>query len=288
MIRRRRFLPGRLILPFLLTGLITASAWCQEPGLEPSADTSARSGRLYVVQWRAELLGRHEAGSACWLREDTGALRLEVLPGRSGRGLLTDLLEQRGQGYTLVLSDRGGTFNAWEREWRPVTPAAVGWLGWLAPLLEGQAPAAGESPPGVVPLPPARPARIFRPRFLPDRAGAPGAGRWLAELPRLQDVSGAPVRESEPDGSDFRNLLTARSRGRGGDREILTLVRRPRRGPFSWQLTSSRKPGRLLLSDSDTWRAGPVGPEVFTPLWPLSLLLEVGPKISGTPPDAGR
>ena len=44
---------------------------------------------------------------------------------------------------------------------------------------------------------------------------------------------------------------------------------------FAWLLLSSRKPGRILLSNPEIIHLGPVGLEVFTPLWPLSELVEI-------------
>jgi hypothetical protein len=268
---------GFLVLALFLIPVISLA--------EISEPDSGESDRLQLVSWEASFLGNLQPGVACWVLSAEGALRLEVLPGAHENSHLSDLLEQEGEGFTLILgTGLSGTFNPWRQEWRSVDAAAAGWVRLVAGVLTGQDPRqvvrdqegrlleqglANHAPPV--------------PRFFHGLSDPSQPSRLRVQLPALDNLAGPGV--SLPDErrggtiSRFRQRMTFRGDGRGGDEEILTMAAVSWRGKTAWSLNSSRKPGRLLVSTPEPWAISSPGPEAFAPLWPLVDLVDLGEKI---------
>jgi len=272
--RPQVFLFAASLCLFLLTFLVV------NPGQAGNLP-AAGDGRLFLVSWEVSVLGRTETGTACWIDGPDGVLRLEVLPGVTGQGALSRLLRQQGDGFTLILGGGAeGVFNPWQREWKKLGKNIVPWVRFVTlTLLDKDSEQVGGSslgrqlfgnraPVGFRPF--------FRNDFFPDQEAA----CRRIELPALamdRVAAGTGTRDGGlPARSPFRSRMVQRGGGRGGNREILTMTRNGSTLGFTWLLLSSRKPGRILLSSPEIFHLGPVGLEVFTPLWPLSELVEVG------------
>lgn len=279
-IRPRRFRPPfpQAALLTLLLLLVCAGARAETPG------------RLRFLHWEGRLLGHVQPGTACWIDDGDGSLRLEVLPdGRTDLGPVP-LLRQAGEGFTLVLGPQDvGTINAWGRSWRPLPTATGHWVRFLAGWLDGRSPENLTAGRDLRLLASAASAVAPRPRCLP-RTGAGKA--WRIQLPALEESgageAGPSSRKDAGPAGTFRREMAHRAAGRGGGREVLTLTPADAHRPGAWILTSSRKPGRLRLEPVATWPVGSVFPEVFVPLWPLEQLLDREDFFSGTPgPGSG-
>jgi hypothetical protein len=259
-----------LVLPFLVFSAIPGEGRAQE-----LPDTSST---LFQSHWTGSVLGRTESGALCWVAGPEGALRLEILFGAESSGiqgspshLLEALLQQRGQGYCLVLGEGAdGTFNPWGEPWQRLDSAVAHWLVAVARLV-----ADGPDAPSTSLLPwrevtPATRGPEFR--RAPGRVSlaSPASRTWHAELPALKRVTGEPALAS--DTTTFRSASVQRGLGRGGSAEILRLAFSPG-SPGTWTLTTSRKPGRLELSDPHRHAIRVPGLEAFAPLWPLAELL---------------
>jgi hypothetical protein len=212
-----------------------------------------------------------------------GALRVEILfpEGRQVHQhrtshLLDALLQQKGQGYCLVLGEGAdGTFNPWGEPWQRLDTVVARWLIPVARLVSGSPVAsAGELPPWREVNPATREGGLM---LSPGRntSVAPVSRTWQAELPALERVFDDPATSSvatPPVATAFRRENVGRGMGRGGSAEILRLTFSPG-SPGSWTLTTSRKPGRLELSVPLRHAIQWPGLEVFAPLWPLAEVL---------------
>lgn len=236
-----------------------------------TAGTGDPETSLCSVAWEAGFLGRALGGSACWLADDRGNLRLEIRSDEgagpaAGRAVpLAPLLDWRGRGWTLVLDAGGrGTANAWQEPWRPLEPAVGRPLAAVATQVS-LAPGAGSL------LAVGRP--LVAPRFRRE------AGRAAPLRRRLQ----LPADGAAP---SFRATFRERGEGRGARAETLELAWSD---PAAWlagggtlEIRSSRRPGRLRLSGYSSRRVGYFDPETFAPFWPLREVLDLDGGISGT------
>ena len=271
--RRQMFLLPASLCLLLLTFLVA------NPGQAGNLPASG-NGRLFLVSWEVSVLGRIETGTACWIEGPDGVFRLEVLPGVAGREALPRLLRRQGDGYTLILGGGAeGVFNAWQHEWKKLGENMVPWVRFVTLTLLGkdgeQGSGSGRGRRLVGNRTPVGTRPFFRDDPFPDRE----AGGRRIELPALavnRVAAGTGTRNGgRPAGTPFRSGMVQRGGGRGGNREILTMTRDGSIPGFAWLLLSSRKPGRILLSNPEIIHLGPVGLEVFPPLWPLSELVEI-------------
>ena len=102
---------GRSLLVLLLSTAVAAGT--------ASALEDERTGDLVHGAWRGSALGRQAEGGFLLLVDPEGFLRCEI--GVDSAADKQDLLERRGQGWTVVAGRAGeGTRNAWDREWRSI------------------------------------------------------------------------------------------------------------------------------------------------------------------------
>lgn len=276
----------------LLAGLPCAQAADQEEGI--------RSGELWSGCWEISLLGHGGTGRFCWLSGPDQEIRVEISQEDVYDSLhwadvhspwlefLPPLFDRAGQGWTAVLgSDQSGTLQAWGREWQALQPALRIWIRTLLGALQrlGVPLKQFDLPAGV--------------RLLASRECLPGSSRiWARTGP--DPVSPASLRlelpafkvEQEPEIAaqrsrrGFRRDMAARGRGRGGEKEILSLLVQTSKaanlpgvekdGIFI-SVTSSRKPGKLVLAIRPGLPVVFYFPEIFSPLWPLAELVEIAP-----------
>lgn len=257
-----------LVLLFLLTSVAAGPA--ATAAADPPPETEQAS--LLAAPWTISVLSYRLTGTSCWLADTEGFVRLEIRQDSTTNSApaavdLSPLLDQQGEGWTLVLGrDREGTFNRWGREWRRLPPSL--YLAVQAILAD-----LTDSPVGT----PATESDVSHPAWQSRRPGAKDRGRRL-ELPPLV------LNEEErvaPESADlgFRRRFSARGRGRGGNGEVLSLVwtetdRRGESSPGRLEVRSTRRPGVLRIQPP-TGLAGVeyLDPEVFAPLWPLRELI---------------
>jgi hypothetical protein len=232
---------------------------------------------LVVSPWLISALGESVQGFLCLVEDEEGNLRAEILiNSRSGQGqvpadsVLPELLQQSGEGYTLILGDNNdGTYNPWRQRWETLDPALGNWIRVLGNGIQETFVAI----PGARKLEATGSLRASGRRF-----GGPSAIE-IGQVHRFQLMSWSesdPRPGSVPEKPNFRKQLVERHSGRGGDGEILQLVLASNSGTADWLVaTSSRKPGRLVLGPPVRYPTGPLDLEVFIPLWPLADLLEI-------------
>lgn len=246
----------------------------------------ARDDSLRAVCWRGWALGESAAGSACWLRDDGGALRVEIARHGDGEACARPawgrLLLRGGQGWTcLADGERGGVLMAWGGRLEEFAPALALRLHVLAILLEaGPRWEQTELDGRGRWLPAARRYRQPRqPMAIASTAAAArdGGGRRLA----LSCTAAA----GDARGSSSRRRLEARGRGAGGDGEIWTL-RTANAGDLAGALRieSNRRAGQLMLTPLEALPVSLDPEEVSLPLWPLAELLDLP---HGWPADEG-
>ncbi len=275
MIRARgRTLPaaaGGLLVLLVLAGGAAAASVSDEP----------ETGLLRFAGWRASFMGREEAGALCWLRSAEDRWRCEILaPGEVGddRSLL---LERAGEGWTLIRADVDvATVQGWRRPFRELDARVAGAVGSVLAALDdpGFTPdvgcvarhagdAAARIPAG------GRPAWFAAARkAVPDDV-------FRIDLPLLRAV-GADSLAAAAVGDDrarsmVRSALESRARGRGAPVETWTCARLVNDGGAPrLRLSSSRRPGSLVLELRGTLPVAYHPDDVFLPLWPLAEVLE--------------
>lgn len=261
---------------FLAAGFLMMVVMVSSPLPEVQAqESTAASSNLYYTSWTAAAFSHRAAGAVCWLADPQGSLRLELLrtPSRGPEGDITAsleaLLHRNGSGWTLVLGpDDSGTLNEWGKEWREpprgmiqlvrmVTTAIVAYPG-PQPRFDWSEPYPRKHQPDLIP----RPALVAMEGTSPGKTNI-----WRYQLNDLD-----PGGDSEPVQGGFRQRMTARGRGSGGNREVVTMTWSPaQKGPeFGVRIHSSRRPGELVLAHPGV-RSVPVPePELFLPLWSMS------------------
>lgn len=287
-IRQSRLFQNRLILAICLLGALSCI---------PVRAASDRDGYLYAITWQVTVWHRQFGGVACWLGGPAGEVRAEIVRGDPGDSLspgrLAALLERRGEGWTVAWSGQeNATVQPWGDRWREAQPPLTRWLRVLRTLAQQGLEL---DPMSLVPLvrPLHTPTAIFgRPRWQ-----MAGQGRSRAEtLQRLEfpgvrlvsefavDLSEWPERTSR-----FRQEMGRRGLGRGGGGEIWTLgpvdASNPNSGGCS--IVSSRRAGRLELSQARCWRILYPDPEAFLTLWSLDELI-TGPAGGPIPCERSR
>jgi hypothetical protein len=137
-----------LLLLVLFTGILPAlAAVTQEP------DSSASKPHLHFCRWRGGGPGIDSEGSLCWLRGPDDSLRLEIGVGSMAEMPLTSLLNQDGEGFTVVQArDLTGTRNAWAEAWDTLGLGEGIWVRLVLDTLEGRPLAPALVGAGVVPL----------------------------------------------------------------------------------------------------------------------------------------
>ncbi len=229
-----------LVLALLGVG-VSGPACAQDPPAVAAPPAAAQDTLNFVLaDWRAEALGRQVAGTAGWVADPGGALRLDltVTDDRADEpspGTGEAVLARLGRGWTLVTNPGGeGVYGAWDREW--------------------QAPPAGlsELVSQVVAL-----------------SAAPGA----VPSRRTLDLAADPAATASMDRSarDFRRALVTRGRGGGGPGERVTV--RVAAGDRMVLVRSSRRPGWLEIVPRERRTAVGMAEEVFLPWYPLGEVL---------------
>lgn len=266
-------------LPWLVGLLMTL------PGESPAEQATAERTSLNGTNWSASALSHHACGTACWVMDLDGSLRVEVLreAGHEPEGTannpvgdladLDPLLTWTGDGWTLVLGpDDQGTLNAWGREWRSV-PVSLAQLVRLITTSLGLYPAGPPEFPFALALGHSGSAGgIARPKILDSVPARPAKDEvWRYQLAALDlETTGSRKPPS------FRRTMTARGRGTGGQNEILELrwTSAGDSGGSGLRVRSSRRPGALHLDRA--WKQAVISPEpeIFLPLWPLSQFIE--------------
>jgi len=240
------------ILVLLLLTLSNAEPWTGCRAAEPPENLP---GTLQLAAYQATAFSYHETGTLLWLLGADDILRLEIRRGPQQQVLATvlpALLEQRGEGWTAILTRQGDdTLNAWGQEWH-LPPAGMA----RAARLVSQALVAG--PPTVS----------------PDRGGwRAGSAANHPKKFRIPTLG----RDSTPvaAGREFRQSHSGRGLGRGGADDVLELA---------WAASSTaeaprlrvrvtRRPGHLELVHIGAKKVVYASPEAFVPLWPLAQLV---------------
>jgi len=237
--------------------------------------------RLLFTNWRATAYSHRAGGTVCWLEGEDGSLRMEVRQGRAGfePGLAPDrgifpadvipLLTREGEGWTLVLGpDDTGTLNSWGQEWRK-PPTGLARLVRLVTTVMVQYPHGVPATEAVTQFPVKQdPGLIPRPVFRAETVPAAGSG----ETWRYQMASLDPEVDQPSSTDSFRTRMSARGRGTGGSREVvsLTWTGNAAKTGFGVRVRSSRRPGTLELDPLDSQVVATPVPEFFLPLWPMA------------------
>lgn len=240
------------------------------PALGHEGDHVVPNGELHTASWRFQAWGRSVSGLACWVSEVDGRWRLELAtsPENDDRAdTPVSLLYQIGDGWTVVSVDGAKTYvQPWRDKLESVPAAAAARIVALLALAEKGA--------GAVPVLESLGAHVNA-----------GTGRRAVSCMPWTDAKIAAeslaVDWSNEGGSQLRDVLEGRGRGRGGSGETWNLIFT---GSGSSRLSSSRRNGVLHLEGGDDWPAHYDPEEVFVPLWPLAELLDLV-KISG--PETG-
>lgn len=216
-----------------------------------SAPAEEATSHLVAARWQGNLLNWARSGAACWLQDEAGNLRLEIL---SGPGGLDDLLDWDGpRGWTLIATAAGqGTLSRWQEEWEPLEGILAVWARFLVAALDPAAVSA--LPDGVRERAPARALLAGRGPF----AAIPAVRTFLV-----------PVTAEAP---TLRARMQSRGLGRGGTEAV---VRLSMAGPGGEQrrLTSSRHPGSLVVDGLESFPVTFQPASAFLPWWPLRSLL---------------
>jgi len=230
-----------LVLALLGTGGAGAAAAQNLPAGGDPPDPAAPDTLSFVLaDWRAEALGRQVAGTAGWVTDPGGALRLDltVRDDRAAEpppGTGEAVLARHGRGWTLVTGEGGdGVYGAWDREWQ-APPAGLSELAHQVAAL----------------------------------SAAPGAGPSRRTLTLAADPTATAAPERP--GRDFRHAVVSRGRGGGGPGERVTV--RTAAGDGRVLVRSSRRPGRLEVVPRERRIAVGVAAEVFLPWYPLGEVL---------------
>lgn len=195
---------------------------------------------LWSAGWQLDTWGFHGQGTTIWVLDGT-SLRLDIATGQMTSPERSDpwqsVWRRQGTGWTLVAAGNGqGTLNPWDEPWRELPP-------FMAILTQSVACALEDLP-----------SRDLR-----------STHRFTRQLvvPPAPDTRGH---------SDLRAELKSRGLGQGGGGELIAIKVEP--GPARLSLTSSRRPGELVLTlYREGIPLGEVAPELFAPLWPLSEFL---------------
>jgi hypothetical protein len=254
-----------------LGGLIFSLA--ATPRLSPAAESF---GTLYFAKWGLSVWGAEEKGAVCWLRAEGGRLRLDVardLSGGRGEPDLNQLLHRQGEGWTLAIPVPGsGTFNTWGKEWKKVRGDLARWAELLTGLLErGPSLNQVQLPSGVQLLAPVA-TTCQRPRWLESLSEPVFSTRVQLPAWQFEPISEEGI-ATLGSVTSFRSVMRARGRGRGADKEILTIRWDPGRvqtSAIGASITSSRRGGRLLIEALQEVPVRYSYPESFLPLWPLA------------------
>lgn len=215
-----------------------------------------------VAPWRAGAFGREVGGEVAWVTGPAGELRLDVVLAEAGGdphqrngvaadAAAVDVLQRRGRGWTLVAVPGGdAVFGPWDREWGRPPSGLVGLAAAVATARAG-------SRQQVV-------------------LGAGTARRAAGDDPRAMAAAGTGPRNvpaSAPE--SFRSSLARRGRGGGGPGERLAVAAAA--DGSCVQVTSSRRPGTLVVGPVSTQPLWADPAEVFLPWWSLSELAAAVP-----------
>ncbi len=257
--------------------MLSIPAWADTEFINESP-----TGNLYTTHWTISAWLEEISGIACWLNGPAGEVRAEIST-EDDTSDLSGLLQQYGRGWTCITTDsNAGTFNTWGAPWRKLDPRQVSFIRILEMYLRRAETLTAEDFRGLARvLAQADHARTVPRWQIADRHNK-NRNRTL-RLAIGEDVTG----QGQADRRSFRERLVTRGRGHGDAVEIVTLHRTSQAVGVdnlpAVVVTSSRRPGKLVVSETRAQKVEFPYPEVFTPLWPLSELLEL---ISDT--DSGK
>ncbi len=233
----------------------------QSAGHQDTQTRDAPTGELHTAVWRFSVWGREFTGDACWLMDAVGRWRIEFAVAeaiRETRDTLVSLLDQEGQGWTVVSTDGSAAYiQPWRDKLESIPAHEANMMGALLELaVSGSGSVAALRSNGAT-VSDAGQYRI-RPR-LPWHTGVETNGSMIV------DWSGSYE-------SNLKGTLEGRGRGRGGRGEIWRVDFTE---PGVWKLRSSRRSGVLHVTSGHIWRAAYDPDEVFLPMWPLAELLQM-------------
>ncbi len=227
---------------------------------------SGSNQKLYFVSWEGQFLSWQRQGVACWLHDEKGNLRFEIMLG--GQGTFSENLEKildwkGARGWTVISVENGaGTFSRWLEQWQELPPSLDTWLRVVVAQTSGGLPL----PPQVLDISPGG-----RPLALPLFKNV-----WLGprvkrlQLPELSQKIGNSLQT----GHGFRGQMIRRGHGRGGHETVLNLAG-AHGGASGVRITSSHRPGTLHLGPLRAISAEFNPEEAFLPWWPLSGIINL-------------
>jgi hypothetical protein len=236
-------------------------------GAAKAQDSSPASNQsLHFVSWKGNFLSWQKKGIACWIHDDAGNLRFEVMVGgqQPFPENLNRILDWNAyEGWTVIsVESGGGTFSRWNEEWLELSPALDTWLRVVVSQTSGgvglPASVRDISPDG---------RSLTLPFF---ENGKERIRVKRLQLPKLQQNPGK-VNHKNP---GFRRLMVGRGHGRGGHETVLNLIGNTN-DVEGIRITSSHQPGSLHLSQLRSISADFNHEEVFLPWWPLSGILHL-------------
>jgi hypothetical protein len=189
-------------------------------------------------------------GIALWLDDGAGSWRLEIAVAQDGDPAVADLLERRGEGWTVACA--GGSsvlLQPWGKPWRETGADFAAAAATVLARWEGS---------GATTHPARRPWRATS-----VRDGEPEGALVVEALPDDWNPAGGAGNA----GGGLRRELATRGRGRGGLGLRLRLARTLDGG---LALTSARWPGRLSLMRPVLSRRPDVPAEAYLPIWSLA------------------
>jgi len=260
-----RKITRRIALFSCVLFVLTGTAFAQDSSSSSSSSSSSIQS-LHFISWKGNFLSWQRQGIACWVHDDEGNLRFEVMLGgqQPFPENLYRILDWDGyQGWTAIsVESGGGTFSRWNEEWQELPPALDTWLRVVVSQTSGGVAV----PAHVRDISPG--GRSLTQPFFED--GKERIRVKRLQLPKLKQSSG----NDNISNPGFRRLMAGRGHGRGGQETVLNLMGN-KNEVSGIRITSSHQPGSLHLSLLRTISAEFNPDEVLLPWWPLSGIIHV-------------
>ncbi len=260
----------------LFAGIILLLSWTTLSAFADSASADTAQPeiqqKIHFLRWSGQVFSWNRKGAACWIHDQKGNLRFEVLADADGPSdlLLEKILQWEGfEGWTVIsIAQEAGTFSRWNESWNDLPSSIHTWLRVVAYLAMDEQDTPVELPREIKDISPGgRP--LCRPVF-PQWKKRSRIRRLQLPKPNFEDhFPGTP-------NLGLRHQLTHRGMGNAGEQTVLNISGQVS-GPEGMKLSSTHNPGILHL---DHYLEIPVTydfAEAFLPWWPLGNIISLSP-----------